>query len=868
MGTVDSMSVVLPRIFLTLLAVFVFAATPAICRGEYFLVWGDEVYDEEDLEVLLSDDRIFMEDEGTYTVPFHVSKSVYVEAPEEEAPFGAQGKLYRLNGDSTRTHISDVGTPLVYSWEWDTEGEYEVDIFKRDPPILTQETLFTRIVRVVRGDVAHADTDQFHQYITTIRFKITEGGSAQAFSSVAFFPGVQSSSLYRDGFLSEDQLWVPNVIAGADDDLSHLYMNESGKSIEDGIYTKENDIILNAYGRVPVYEGFPEEMDGLVSQNLIKEWKAIAYDWRLDIPEILEGGEKDDDGHISYLEAVDAPYIIEELRRLAEESHTGKVSIIAHSNGGLLAKELLVYLEEEGDPLLEKIDLLVLVAVPQLGTPKTLFPMLHGAENPLTSPYIRLNDKTWRRAARFSPGAYNLLPSKEYFERADDDLGPLILFDTSLDELKDTIARRSAGYSGSTLPPVFDYRTAYGKDIVGAEEFREFLSGEEGRMDPRHEDINHPAVLSTSLIAQSQNLHDRIDSWMPPDLDDDGEVDIKVVQIVGTGLGTIKGVQYITKKHLYACRGLVASPCTYLSGVQAVPLFTTEGDETVVVASASAMPVETYYVDLQTYNKNRPRESFDRNHANIMGMQPVGELIQAFIQHSPVGNIRYVSETVDSPEDLAVIEMHSPADVHIYDKKNNHTGLTNDSDAYVEVEIPNSTYLEVGESAFFTLDPSLDYRVKLDGRGSGTFTLKTHLYEEDKLENTVAFVNVPVTATLVASSTLKEGEISNLAMDTNGDGKWDKTIRSERIKVNPHTLIQELKAIITPLNINTSVKKTLLKHIEVTEALILQKKNKLLIEIQVKLIETLIKTTKSGMIPKKDAEKIGDVIFKLIGYFR
>ena len=83
----------------------------------------------------------------------------------------------------------------------------------------------------------------------------------------------------------------------------------------------------------------------MVGAGIINEWKALPYDWRLALEDMLASGkkigEKNGEDNISYLDATSTPYIFQELERLAETSDTGKVTIITHSNGGLVAKYLL-----------------------------------------------------------------------------------------------------------------------------------------------------------------------------------------------------------------------------------------------------------------------------------------------------------------------------------------------------------------------------------------------------------------------------------------------------------------------------------------------------------------------------------------------
>ena len=53
--------------------------------------------------------------------------------------------------------------------------------------------------------------------------------------------------------------------------------------------------------------------------------------------------------------ATSTPYIEQTLRGLAATSKTGKVSIVAHSNGGLVTKALLNKLGSEAASLVDKI---------------------------------------------------------------------------------------------------------------------------------------------------------------------------------------------------------------------------------------------------------------------------------------------------------------------------------------------------------------------------------------------------------------------------------------------------------------------------------------------------------------------------------
>ncbi|MBI5405902.1 hypothetical protein HY972_02605 [Candidatus Kaiserbacteria bacterium] len=151
------------------------------------------------------------------------------------------------------------------------------------------------------------------------------------------------------------------------------------------------------------------------------------------------------DGRIYYsgdLRATSSPYISQELRRLAKSSKTGKVTIVAHSNGGLMTKALIQKLvDTEAAKLIDKI---IFIAVPQAGTPQAISAILHGYEQGLPKDWLSvfLSPETARTLTANMPSAYNLLPSANYFTYVDN---PVVKFDDS-----DFLAAFRARY-GSTI---------------------------------------------------------------------------------------------------------------------------------------------------------------------------------------------------------------------------------------------------------------------------------------------------------------------------------------------------------------------------------------------------------------------------------
>ena len=71
----------------------------------------------------------------------------------------------------------------------------------------------------------------------------------------------------------------------------------------------------------------------------------MPYDWRLYFDDIIDNGQNIGDDRIIYTQDIHSssqlPYFKDELLKLAENSDSGKVTIIAHSMGGLIIKRFL-----------------------------------------------------------------------------------------------------------------------------------------------------------------------------------------------------------------------------------------------------------------------------------------------------------------------------------------------------------------------------------------------------------------------------------------------------------------------------------------------------------------------------------------------
>lgn len=596
-------------------------------------------------------------------------------------------------------------------------------------------------------------------------------------SSVLFLPGVEASRLYEKlDMLGEYRLWEPRDRV---EDLQRLYLDNEGKSVSDGIYTK--DVVDSFFGIVGIYGGFVDYMNDLVKENIIKEWKPIPYDWRLPLEDIVDSGIKLENGEMN---------IIEELEKLAKNSNTGKVTIIGHSNGGLLGKVLIDRLKTAGKENL--VDKFIMVATPQVGTPKAMAGLLHGDK--LGIPMTMVNRSTARNLVENMSSAYNLLPSKKYFDYVQTSV---VEFE---DDVKDT----------------YDFENIYGSKIDSKDELDKFLTGDDGkRSDPGFADTDSPNVVNENLLDKANNIHNNLlDNWQAPE-------NMEVIQIAGWGLDTIAGIKYDD------CE-IVFCP-DKLSNLDRGLVFKKDGDKTVVIPSAIIMnDGEIYYVDMDSYNDDN---FINKDHASVMEVDSIQKFIKSILNNN-IDLPNYITtvkpEVSDEDESLRY-RMHSPVAVHLYDEDNNHTGLIenpnlNSDLTYYEENIPNSYYIEFGETKYLGSD-NKNIKVELIGEDLGTFTFEIDELKGEGVDKSTTFKDIPVIKDMKARIDISEN-IGIMEIDWNDDDKIDATIDTEKTNSTEITSVQLLKEVIKSSRINPILKNHFLNEINVAEKQIKKGKNK------------------------------------------
>ncbi len=588
-------------------------------------------------------------------------------------------------------------------------------------------------------------------------------------SNILFLPGMEASRLYiQNSSGIEQQLWEPNNPTDAQSEIRQLFLDAGGASMH-SIYTK--DIVdqvdlsllnVNIY-HSDIYKGFSDSLNGLVASGTITAWKSYPYDWRLDSEDLVKDGTQLSEG---------VSKILPVLESLVSTSKTHKVTIVAHSNGGLIAKALMQELQAEGKE--DLVDTLILVAVPQLGTPVAIPALLSGYGQSIGFGFI-LDSANAQLLAENMPTAYSLLPSSAYFAKNNSP----VLFDQSLNSI-------------SNLYKV------YGPEITNYTSFTHFLSGVN---DQRPVDEPLLAISNGTLLAQAKNLHDSIDTWQVPPA-------LRVFQIAGTGIDTLSATRYYAKN--LPCIDLL---CQSTQILDMEPVMTSHGDSTVISSSATAIHVNasttTFYVDLRGYNS---ASNQNRSHTDILEALPTQQIITAIIQENPLYLPRFVSTSSPIAANDEQISVHSPVDINIYDNQNRHTGpiavtVGSSTVTTVETQIPNSYYLPFGEGTYVGVPLGTTGNVILSGTAIGTFTLdiKTNA-------TTTEFSDVPILPVSVGTLSLDSNK-PILSIDFDGDGTIDSSF-SPTSSFNPISYLGSMKKIINSFTISPLVKSALKDRID------------------------------------------------------
>ncbi len=574
-------------------------------------------------------------------------------------------------------------------------------------------------------------------------------------SNVLFLPGLEASRLYRPDYSGgTDQLWEPS----GDSDGNDLLLTADGTSVRNDVYTR--DVVDEAYAPLVglnIYKSFIGQMNELKARGTIADWEAVPYDWRLSLDDILNSGHRFPDGRIYYsgdLAATSSPYITQELRRLAESSKTGKVTIVAHSNGGLVTKALVQKLgDTEASKLIDKV---IFVAVPQVGTPQAIGALLHGYEQGLPKDWMSvfLSLSTARTLAKNMSSAYNLLPSAGYFTYVDD---PVVTFDDS-----DFLA---------------EFRARYGSQIHSGEQLRNFVTDTRRLDSSTPGDLKYPSVGNVTLLSRAETLHTTLDTWTPPQ-------GVALYEIAGWGEDTLAKVEYREGRKASCSSAWDIRTCTVVPAISYYPREVVEGDGTVLVPSAlwtpAATGVQKYWVNLEEYGATNFGMTLNRKHSNILEIPSLRILVENILTNSTSTLPQFIY-TVQPPTSAGIEKrlrflLHSPLNLSASDNFGNVVNSATST-------IPGARWKRYGEVQVLSVPEGTPITLNLEGYAAGSFTLDM---EEIDGANTVLASStlsaIPSTADTTAAITFPDGTLENaspLSLDYDGNGTTDISLKSK-----------------------------------------------------------------------------------------
>jgi Lecithin:cholesterol acyltransferase len=565
-------------------------------------------------------------------------------------------------------------------------------------------------------------------------------------SSVMFFPGVMGSKLYD----SNGELWVSR----SDAEQAKLLLDSGGKSVND-VFTKDDTQNISDEGETGlVDEAFGSNIYNTFINNL-RDWKAdgtvsdyafIPYDWRLSLDNIVTNGASTTAGALSYSsnQNFSESFILKKLEELQKNSESGKVTLIGHSNGGLVIKALVQKLKDTNSPLYDKIDKIILVAVPQVGTPDAVASLLHGTS--LGKGFVMRNERL-RDLAKNMPTMYNLLPSNGYFS----------LIDPNVSNDKLVSFQNDPAFSAQL--------NQYGVYVSNSNELKNYILGTDGRSSPSYSDTDKPSIGNSVLYDNAETAHNILDNWLPAST-------TKVIQVAGWGSETISGISY-KKCYDHSIEGY--HKCPKINNV-------VDGDGTVLVPSALWMSasnpnVERWWVNLK---RDNTLSSIKREHRDITEVDNLNDFIKSEIKNEAWDDSENIvvsnTSSLISSGSYLHYTLHSPLSLGVYDNLGRYTGLDLVTGG-VKEEIPDSKYVVIGDTQFVSIPENTIGQVKLHGISDGSFTLDIERQTGNTIVDSVSIGGVPSLAQTVASLDINPNLASTtLNIDNNGDGVYEKQI--------------------------------------------------------------------------------------------
>ena len=704
------------------------------------------------------------------------------------------------------------------AWDWDRLNDFELYVkenFDDSPPVLlpgTYTLLSEEIIGMINTaptwskkllalviKIAHAQYFPDNRlYAMTFTLE-AEASEPEGASNILFVPGIMGTRLYEHsaecgGEARERERWYSR----SECDQLRLKTNFVGQSLNT-IYTYANEASLleeaGAYGiNYNIYKSFLNDLESWKENELINDYSVLPYDWRLRLDDLMKSSRDMTTQKLTIDQDVplNQSFIYETLSRLAQSANNGRVTIVAHSNGGLVVKYFLAQLTARGDPLLERIDNLILVAVPQVGTPESVIGILHGTDlDPV------MDQTTSRELLNTMPFSHHLLTGTYYFKSDKGSvLTPVISFE-----------------AGTITTPMSE---KFGSGISSWSALRNFMVKESGRPVPEETDLLTPQVVDQYLMVYANTVSEQTNSWQPPS-------SLKIHQIAGTGLVTPSGLTYFTDK---TCSRRSFFRCIEFEDKLGYRVnLVADGDGTVLSPSALAIAerdgVARWWLDLKEYNSSL--SNIERIHRDIFEVSDIANLVRTIVigQKEEVDLIYLRDNAPDSTGGRLVFQLHSPLDMRVHLADGTVVGSSSP-------RFENVSYYRFGELQHLVIpDEENDYEVYLLGESEGSFTLDIEKHEDGHVTRRQTFSAIPSTiGTEVKIRVVDLDEFIDsdvvLKVDYDGDGVEDVFYGEDGELAEFQFDYDDLKQLIKSWALSTARTKVLLGLVGVAENFHLQ----------------------------------------------
>ena len=282
-----------------------------------------------------------------------------------------------------------------------------------------------------------------------------------------------------------------------------------------------------------------------------------------------------------------------------------------------------------------------------------------------------------------------------------------------------------------------------------------------------------PAIGNGLLYPKAEDVHSLLDNYEFPS-------SIKSYEIAGTGSSTLAWLKYHNKKDEQTCEKEDVNECK----VAVKRYESLYGDGTVINLSSHVLKnTKNYWFNLHQYNIDN-KSNVD--HATMLEMNPLIDFITKLTTTNDDSiNTSYITTSLPDFSNLNRItyQKNSPLDIHLYDKDGNHTGPitvkdeNNNDITIIEENVPNSKYVQIGESASIEVTGNTNYDLELNGYDTGAFTLDKTTYVGDDVTNEYSYTPMPVTNQTKVKQTFNPSilntPIPDLEIDLNNDNKID-----------------------------------------------------------------------------------------------